>query len=117
MKVWSQRISDCSGSRISVERQLIIFVSLLTGYNDTLRWQIATSGLKEGDLITTTWKIPKIPVKPVIGNSYPLGALPTGTQVCLLQKYHDTVVKSEKDLYFYNENSSGTLLKKVCYST
>ena len=70
--------------------------------------------MKEGDLITTTWRIPKIPVKPIEGNSYPLGALPSGTRVCLLQKYHDSVAKSEKDLYYYNENTSGTLLKKVC---
>jgi len=85
----------------------------LTGYDDKLRWQIATSGMKEGDLITTTWRIPKIPVKPIEGNSYPLGALPSGTRVCLLQKYHDSVAKSEKDLYYYNENTSGTLLKKL----
>ena len=30
----------------------------LTGYDDKLRWQIATSEMKEGDLITTSWKIP-----------------------------------------------------------
>ena len=69
--------------------------------------------MKEGDLITTSWRIPKIPVKPIEGNSYPLGALPAGTRVCLLQKYHDSVVKSEQDLYYYNENTSGTLMKKV----
>jgi len=85
----------------------------LTGYNDILRWQIATVGMKEGDLITTTWKIPKIPVKPIVGNSYPLGALPAGTQVCLVQKYHDVVAKERQDLYFYNENTSGTLIRKV----
>ena len=85
----------------------------LTGYNDILRWQIATVGMKEGDLITTTWKIPKIPVKPIVGNSYPLGALPTGTQVCLVQKFHDVVAKVCQDLYFYNENTSGTLIRKV----
>ena len=54
--------------------------------------------MKEGDLITTTWKIPKIPVKPIEGNSYPLGALPTGTQVCLVQKYHD---KNSIDILAY----------------
>jgi len=90
----------------------------LTGYKDKLRWQIATEGMKEGDLITTTWKIPKIPVKPIEGNSYPLGALPTGTQVCLVQKYHDkrpdetkAIIKPE--MYFYNESTYGLIKNKV----
>ena len=74
--------------------------------------------MKEGDLITATWKIPKIPVKPIEGNSYPLGALPTGTQVCLVQKYHDkrpdetkTIIKPE--MYFYNESTYGLIKNKV----
>ena len=103
----------------------------LTGYGDRLRWQIATSDMKEGDLLTTTWKIPKIPVKPIAGNSYPLGeclrrfdlllafqmayfsifipgALPTSTKVCLVQKY-----PFGQDVMFYNERSFGTIVKKV----
>ncbi len=38
-----------------------------------------------GDLIHTSGRIPSIPVKPVLGNSYPLGALPVGTEICLVQ--------------------------------
>lgn len=57
----------------------------LTGYDNKLRWQIATSSMKAGDLIRTTGKIPSNPVKPVEGDSYPLGALPLGTQICLVQ--------------------------------
>ena len=41
--------------------------------------------MKVGDLIHTSGHIPKIPVKPVAGNSYPLGALPVGTEICLVQ--------------------------------
>ena len=107
----------------------------LTGYGDRLRWQIATSDMKEGDLLTTTWKIPKIPVKPIAGNSYPLGeclrrfdlllafqmayfsifipgALPTSTKVCLVQKY-----PFGQDVMFYNERSFGTIVKKVLHTS
>ena len=87
----------------------------LTGYADKLRWQIATAGMKNGDLITTTWKIPSIPVKPVVGNSYPVGSLPQGTQICLLQKYANKVSTDAGDLTFYNENTYGTIVRKVGY--
>jgi len=61
----------------------------LTGCGVHLRWQIATEGMQAGDLITTTRKIPTNPIKPVSGNGYPLGALPVGTDVCMVQSLPD----------------------------
>jgi len=65
---------------------------VLTGHGSHLRWQVATSEMKEGDLITTSNKIPTNPVRPVAGNGYPLGALPVGTEICQVQWYYGTDV-------------------------
>ena len=46
--------------------------------------------LQVGDLVRSSCKIPAMPVKPIEGDSYPLGALPTGTLVCLVQWLPDT---------------------------
>jgi len=51
-----------------------------------------------GDLIRTSWKIPTMPVKPIEGDSYPLGALPVGTTICLVQWYPDSDVVKVKIL-------------------
>jgi large subunit ribosomal protein L2 len=64
--------------------------------------------MKAEDLITTTWKIPTIPVKPVEGNSYPLGALPVGTEVCLVQWYPDS-----SEINVYNEEDSAKIVRKL----
>ena len=45
----------------------------MTGYGDKLRWQIATGNMKVGDLIRSTTEIPEMTVKPLEGNSHPLG--------------------------------------------
>ena len=45
----------------------------MTGYGEKLRWQIATTNMKVGDLIRSTTEIPGITVKPLEGNSHPLG--------------------------------------------
>ena len=73
---------------------------MMTGYGTHLRWQVATdqvctsqlrtitwialSKVKEGDLIRTHTAIPVNPIRPVEGDSHPLGALPQGTTVCLV---------------------------------
>ena len=57
----------------------------LTGYGEKMRWQIATENMQVGDLIRTSAKIPPNPVRPIEGDSHPLGALPVGTEVCLVQ--------------------------------
>ena len=43
--------------------------------------------MKVGDIITTYGDIPRIPVRPVVGDSHPLGALPAGTEVFNIEKY------------------------------
>jgi len=80
----------------------------LTGYSDKLRWQIATSEMKEGDLIRTSWHIPDIPIVPPAGDSYPLGAISPGTKVCLVQKYPDS-----DEVMFYNEGTSAKVMRKI----
>ena len=57
----------------------------LTGYGEVMRWQIATQDMEIGKLIRTSWKIPATPIRPIEGDSHPLGALPTGTDVCFVQ--------------------------------
>ena len=57
----------------------------LTGYGEKMRWQIATENMQVGDLIRTSARIPPNPVRPIEGDSHPLGALPVGTEVCLVQ--------------------------------
>ncbi|VDK32743.1 unnamed protein product [Taenia asiatica] len=57
----------------------------LTASGEVKRWIIATSNMKEGDVIRSHWEIPSIPVLPVLGDAYPVGALPVGTRVCLAE--------------------------------
>jgi len=59
----------------------------LTGYDDKLRWQVATSKQQNGDLIRTFTDIPKNPVKPKEGDSHPVGALPIGTTICQVEAW------------------------------
>ena len=54
----------------------------MTGSEDKLRWQVATDKIKEGDIIRTFTSIPVNPIRPVEGDSHPLGALPLGSTVC-----------------------------------
>jgi len=60
---------------------------MMTGYGTHLRWQVATDQVKEGDLIRTHTAIPVNPIRPVEGDSHPLGALPQGTTVCLVETW------------------------------
>lgn len=58
----------------------------LVGYGDQLKYIIATENMKPGDLIRSSHFIPRIPIRPREGDSYPLGALPDGTQVHCVQR-------------------------------
>jgi large subunit ribosomal protein L2 len=51
------------------------------------RYIIATENLKVGDMIRTFGEIPRIPVRPKEGDAHPLGALPQGTIVCLIEMH------------------------------
>jgi len=62
------------------------FVALVA-YEDKLKYILATENMKAGDLIKTSCHIPRIPVRAAEGDAYPLGALPTGTQVHCVEKF------------------------------
>merc|ERR1719458_580247 len=79
----------------------------LTGYADKLRWQLATTNMKAGDLIRSTTEIPEMTVKPLEGNSHPLGALPVGTEICMVQQ-----IPGEGKLMMMNGEDSGQILSK-----
>jgi len=86
-------------------RKAMIF---LTGYEDKLRWQIATTNVKEGDIIRTYTEIPRNPIRPVVGDAHPIGALPLGTEVCLVESWPGEGAR----LALHAEQSS-TILRKV----
>ena len=114
---WKRLPDDWPRDKDYVERVLEICYDpmrtsmlALTCHGDKLRWQLALTQMKEGDLITTTGLIPDIPLKPVVGNSYPVGALPMGTQICLMQCYPGS---DYPDIYFQTNWSSGQIVRKV----
>jgi len=80
----------------------------MTGWSDKLRWQIATDKMKEGDIIRTHTTIPKNPIRPVEGDSHPLGALPSGTVVCLVEKW-----PGEGAWFARNAEENAKILRKV----
>jgi len=80
----------------------------LTGYGNHMRWQIATANMKVGDLLTTTTKIPPNPVRPVEGNGYPLGALPVGADICMVQWYPDS-----DEIKIFNSEEFVKIVRKV----
>jgi len=80
----------------------------MTGYQDKLRWQIATDKMKEGDIIRTFTTIPKNPIRPIEGDSHPLGALPTGTTVCLVEKW-----PGEGAWFAKNAEESAKIMRRV----
>jgi large subunit ribosomal protein L2 len=61
-------------------RDRTAFIALVA-HGDTKRYILATQNMKVGDLIKTSCEIPLLPVQPSEGDAYPLGALPTSTQI------------------------------------
>nr|SVE75366.1 EOG090X0COM [Daphnia dolichocephala] len=59
----------------------------LVASGDRLRYIVASSTMKTGDLISTSGHIPRIAIRPKEGDAHPLGALPVGTEVCCIEKY------------------------------
>jgi len=80
----------------------------MTGYGDKLRWQLATSKMKEGDIIRSHTAIPTNPIRPVEGDSHPLGALPIGTTVCMVEKW-----PGEGAVLSVKGDESAKILRKV----
>jgi len=80
----------------------------LTGYDEFLRWQLATDKLKPGDIISTYTDIPDIPIRPKEGDSHPLGALPIGTNVCQVEMW-----PGEGAWFMKNAEDSAKILRRV----
>ncbi|XP_043196662.1 39S ribosomal protein L2, mitochondrial-like isoform X1 [Amphibalanus amphitrite] len=80
----------------------------LVAHGEHVRYVIAHEGMKVGDIITTYGDIPRIPVRPTVGDAHPLGALPAGTEVFNIQKY-----LGEKDRICINGGTYCTVLRRV----
>jgi len=80
----------------------------MTGWEDKLRWQVATDKIKEGDIIRTFTEIPLNPIRPVEGDSHPLGALPIGTTICQVEKW-----PGEGAWFAVNAEENAKILRRV----
>nr|CAG4644272.1 EOG090X0COM [Lepidurus arcticus] len=80
----------------------------LVASGDNLRYIIATTSMKPGDLVTTSGHIPRIAVRPKEGDAHPLGALPAGTKICCVERY----VK-EGAFFAKAAGTSATVMRKV----
>lgn len=58
----------------------------LVADDERMRWIPATHGVEVGDVIRTFSEIPRNPIRAKIGDAHPVGALPVGTQVHLIEK-------------------------------
>lgn len=80
----------------------------MTGYQDKLRWQIATNKMKQGDIIRTFTDIPTIPIRPKEGDSHPLGALPVGTVICQVEAW-----PGEGAYFMTNAEEDARIMRKI----
>lgn len=89
---WVKYRRDGPANDVRDERVIDVFFDghrsakvALVGHGDKLKYIIATENMKAGDLIKSSTFIPRTPVRPKEGDSYPLGALPDGEQVNCIQ--------------------------------
>nr|CAG4652137.1 EOG090X0COM [Triops cancriformis] len=80
----------------------------LVASGDSMRYIIATTSMKPGDVITTSSHIPRIAVRPKEGDAHPLGALPAGTRICCIERY-----AGEGAFFMKAAGTSGTVVRKV----
>ncbi|CAH0553731.1 unnamed protein product [Brassicogethes aeneus] len=80
----------------------------LVGYEDKLKYILATENMKAGDIIKTSSHIPRIPVRANEGDAHPLGALPMGTQINSVEKY-----PGKGSFYVHAAGSYATILRKA----
>lgn len=79
----------------------------LVGHGDQMKYIIATENMKAGDLIKSSKFIPRTPVLPKEGDSYPLGALPDGALVHCIQS-----VPNGKDFTVRAAGTFATILRR-----
>lgn len=80
----------------------------LAGSGNEYRWILAHQGMTAGDLVTTYSDVPRIPVRPQIGDSHPVGALPLGTMIFNISPYPGT-----NGRYCRAAGSHGMLLRRT----
>lgn len=59
----------------------------LVASGDEMKYILATINMKPGDVLKTSKFIPRIPVRANEGDAFPLGALPSGTQVHCIEMF------------------------------
>ncbi|XP_028043527.1 39S ribosomal protein L2, mitochondrial [Bombyx mandarina] len=79
----------------------------LVAVGDKLKYILATENMKAGDIIKTSCKLPRIPVRANEGDAYVLGALPIGTLVHCVEKE-----PGQGGLYIHAAGTSGTIVRK-----
>ncbi|XP_015910192.1 large ribosomal subunit protein uL2m [Parasteatoda tepidariorum] len=80
----------------------------LVATEDHKRWIIASEFTKVGDIIRTSGEIPRIPICPVDGDAYPIGALPISTMVHCIE-----TTPGSGAIFCRAAGSSAQLVKKV----
>ncbi|XP_043790425.1 39S ribosomal protein L2, mitochondrial [Apis laboriosa] len=79
----------------------------LIGSGNQMQYILATENMKVGDIIHTHKAIPPNPVRAYEGDSYPLGALPKGTNVNCVEKYPGL-----GGFLIHSAGTYGTILRK-----
>nr|CAG4650452.1 EOG090X0COM [Sida crystallina] len=88
-----KRIGPADGTPLVEKVHLIRYDPCRTAHialvasGNNVRYIIATTSMKPGDLISTSSHIPRIAIRPKEGDAHPLGALPIGTKICCVEKY------------------------------
>lgn len=79
----------------------------LVADSERMRWIFATEGIQVGDIIRTYPDLPRNPVRPKNGDSHPVGALPAGTRVHMIE-----VNPGEGAKYCLAAGSSAEIVKR-----
>jgi len=85
----------------------VAFIALV-GTGTHLRYIIATSTIKAGDIIRSNNYIPDIPGRGVEGDGYALGALAQGTEICCVEKE-----PGKGAYYLIDAGQSGRILRRT----
>jgi len=79
----------------------------LVGAGSHLRYIIATTTMNMGDVIKSTSHIPEIPGPGKPGDSFSLGALANGTEICCVERF-----PGEGAFYLMGAGNKGTVLRR-----
>ncbi|CAL8093466.1 unnamed protein product [Calicophoron daubneyi] len=79
----------------------------LVASGEIKRWIVATSNIRVGDVVRSHVSIPLIPVNPTAGDAYPIGALPVGASICLIE-----LRPGEGAIYCRSAGASATIVRR-----